>query len=212
MQLLASNCQVWPAGTSGCWAAAVKANHLSKVKDRNAIYRMHRHHCPCVSFITTFLYRESELKKELETCCCPYIPCNINDMAVWSWKMDKLAKPQEDFPFDGRHHGNIQRFVCHGVPGRKLIITCALWLGLRQQATLLFQQMQLDFRNENPIDFFGPLLLSSGVELAVCVRRSNKKERKKKKTADGASSSQLTTLTNWLGGRILSCGMKDTIC
>lgn len=42
--------------------------------------------------------------------------------------MDTLAKSPEAIPFDGRHHGNIQRFVRHGVPGGKLIITSALWL------------------------------------------------------------------------------------
>ncbi|KAG7234830.1 hypothetical protein INR49_003894 [Caranx melampygus] len=34
--------------------------------------------------------------------------------------MDTLAKSPEAFPFDGRRHGNIRRFVCHSVPGTEL--------------------------------------------------------------------------------------------
>lgn len=149
----------------------------------------------------------------------PYI--SITWLCDSGVKMDTLATSPEAFPSDGRHHGNIQRFVCHGVPGGKLIITSALWLDWSQdyKATGLI----LTWLSANGIDWSSEMriqLIFSSFFVwhwigCVHVRiHKNEQESKKKmkKTADGASSSQLTTLTNWLGGKILSCGMKDTIC
>lgn len=131
---------------------------------------------------------------------------------VWRWTL--WQNPPEAFPFDGRHHGNIRWFVCHGVPGGKLIIKSALWLDWSQdyKATGLI----LTWLSANGIDsslemriqlIFFFLFFVSDIELAVCMwgstrlnKKAKGKKKTKKKTADGASSSQLTTLTNWLGG------------
>lgn len=149
---------------------------------------------PSMLFISqaTFLFSRTEhfleMTKETET-CCSIIPCiSTTWLCDLGAKMDTLAKSPEAFPFDGRRHGNIQRFVRHGVLGRKLIIRSALWLcwsqDIRQQASFspLFQLMELTHLQKWEFNWFFQLCFLSGIELAACEElqdRTRKRNGKK---------------------------------
>ncbi len=108
--------------------------------------------------------------------------------------MDTLAKSPEAFPFDGRHHGNMQRFVRHGVPGGKLIITSALWLHWRQDYKTT--GLVLTSLSANGIDSSSELrnqliFVPLAIELAVHVRIEKIQQQKQ----EGKNSWQSFKLT-----------------
>lgn len=116
-------------------------------------------------------------------------------------KMDTLAKSPKAIPFDGRLHGNIQRFVFHSVPGGKLIIKSALWLHWssdyrRRQASFspLFQLMEFTRLSKWKFNwFFFPSKARVGYQTGcACVDPLDRKRKQKgKNKADGTSSAQL---------------------
>lgn len=135
-------------------------------------------------------------------------------------KMDTLAKSPKAIPFDGRLHGNIQRFVFHSVPSGKLIIKSALWLHWssdyrRRQASFspLFRLMEFTRLSKWKFNWFFFPFAVSGTKLAVLVWiHWIEKESNRGKIMRMELQAPSLTLTKWLGGRILSCDIKDTIC
>lgn len=99
------------------------------------------------------------------------------------------------------NHGNIQRFVRHGVLGGKLIITSALWLcwgpdrkttGLILSSLSLSRLMELTDFSRWEFNWFlsPPNFFLSAIEptLGARIRQIDKKKKRKRKTADGASA------------------------